>query len=171
MKIRPERPPDAAAIRAVLVEAFGGDEEATLVERLREGSGLYLSLVAEEDRELVGHILFTEVTIDKAPADGLAVGLAPMAVLPAQQRRGVGVTLVKAGLEACRARGASLIVVLGHPEYYPRFGFARADRMGLAYEDPVPPEAFMAMALKPEGERFSGTVRYRPEFQAVTGRG
>jgi putative acetyltransferase len=161
--IREESPADAAAVRDVNERAFGTPLEAGIVDALR-GSDGSISLVATSGDLVVGHILFTPVTID-AGAGVRVAGLAPMAVLPEHQRAGIGSRLVKAGLDACRRRGYAAVVVLGHPEYYPRFGFTRADGHGLSCEFPVPPEAFMVMGLQPEVlTRLSGTVRYRPEF-------
>ena len=165
MEVRPERAEDVEGIRRVVRAAFARDQEAALVDALRRGAGRFVSLVATDDGRVVGHILFTEVEIGNA-GGGLALGLAPMAVLPDVQRGGIGSKLVEAGLDACRAEGAELVVVLGHPEYYPRFGFVPADELGLSYPDPVPREVFMAQRLVPASSH-SGTVRYRAEFEDV----
>ncbi len=164
--MRPERPADVEEIREILVAAFEREDEADLVERLRDGTGPFLSLVAEQAGRLEGHILFTEVRIEPE-CPGLALGLAPMAVRPGAQRGGIGSTLIEAGLRACRAAGARLVVVLGHPDYYPRFGFRRANAFGLSYEMSVPLEAFMVQAFGPRAEVPGGTVRYRPEFGEI----
>ena len=133
MRIRPETPADADAIRAVNVAAFGSPVEASLIDALRGLADPYLSLVADDgDEVVVGHILFTPVHVPNVTA--LVVGLAPMAVLPARQRTGIGSALVRAGLDGCRALNAAAAIVLGHPEFYPRFGFVPADRFGLATE-------------------------------------
>ena len=161
--VREELLADAPAVREVNERAFGTPLEAGIVDALRGSEGS-ISLVATSGDLVVGHILFTPVTVDSS-ADVRVAGLAPMAVLPDYQRAGIGSRLVKAGLDACRRRGYAAVVVLGHPEYYPRFGFTRADAHGLSCEFPVPPEAFMVLGFDPEIlARLSGTVRYRPEF-------
>ncbi|MFQ5349320.1 MAG: GNAT family N-acetyltransferase [Thermoanaerobaculia bacterium] len=163
--IRPERSADAARIRAVNLSAFEGPEEADIVDRLRAAGVTQLSLVAEIGEELVGHILFSEVTVGEGEA-AKGMGLAPMAVLPAYQRCGVGSALVRRGVEILRAQRCPFVVVLGHPSYYPRFGFVPATRHGLRSEyDGVPDEAFMVLELAPGGlDGVTGVVRYRPEF-------
>jgi len=166
--IRREQPEDIAAIHEVHELAFGRPAEADLVDALRARSKVTLSLVAVEDDRIVGHILFSPVTIDPTDRRFLAVGLAPMAVLPQRQRRGIGSQLVNAGLLECRNAGYECVVVLGHPAYYPRFGFVPASRYGLRSEYEVPDEAFMVLAwhagvLKDRG----GVVRYQPEFDEV----
>jgi putative acetyltransferase len=162
--IRVEQPSDAVAVRAINQQAFGSPLEGRIVERLRDASGT-LSLVATSQGELIGHILFSPVTIE--PACELRVaGLGPMSVRPDRQRVGVGSRLVRAGLDACRDRGYSAVVVVGHPTYYPRFGFEPADAWGLTLCDfDVPREAFMVVAVEPAAQRrVSGAVRYRREF-------
>ncbi len=167
--VRRERLDDVAAIRAVNELAFGSAVEAGLVDALRARGQATLSLVAVEADRVVGHILFSPVTIDPAGESGgrkvAALGLGPMAVLPTRQRRGIGSLLVRTGLEACRAGGHGCVVVLGHPEYYPRFGFAPASRQGVRWEHPAPDEAFMLLELRAGalGGR-GGIVRYQPEF-------
>lgn len=161
--IRREQPEDAPSIRRVHEAAFESSTEASIVERLRAAGAVSLSLVAEQDAELVGHILFSPVTIEGVPVR--AVGLAPMAVGPAAQRRGVGSRLVRAALEELRDRGYEIVVVVGHPAYYPRFGFVRASELGLRWEHSCPDEAFMALELRPGAlAGRSGLVRYRPEL-------
>jgi putative acetyltransferase len=163
--IRWEQPGDMPAIREVHELAFGRSAEADLVDVLRANGKAVLSLVAVEDDRLVGHILFSPVTIDAGDRAFPAVGLAPMAVLPEWQRRGIGSQLVEAGLLECRNAGYECVVVLGHPTYYPRFGFVPASRYGLKSEYEVPDEAFMVLGwhggvLRDEG----GVVRYQPKF-------
>lgn len=164
--IRSERPGDAEGIRAVHLAAFEGAVEAGIVDRIRDGGGPRLSLVAEAGSELIGHILFSELTVGEERRAGTALG--PMAVLPAHQRRGVGSALVRRGLELLRAGGCPFVVVLGHPEYYPRFGFVPASRHGILSEYPgVPDEAFMVLESSPGGLRdVAGVARYRCEFAA-----
>lgn len=163
--IRPERPDDIPAIAALLQDAFAGNAEARLVDALREAGALSISLVAVQDEKLCGHIAFSPVTLDGI-ADG-GIGLAPLAVGPACQRRGIGAALIQAGLPACRKAGYRYCVVLGEPEYYRRFGFGAASRYGLAsiYDAG---EAFMAQALTPGGlGGRSGLVRYHSAFDAL----
>ena len=164
-EIRPETPDDADAVHAVTDAAFGRADEADLVDRLRTLPG-YLALVAVEAGEVVGHIAFTPVTVEP-PLQAAIVGLAPMAVRPDRQRSGVGSRLVEAGLAACRAAGAEAVVVLGHPDYYPRFGFEPASRWGLRDTYGALPEAFMAVELRPGAlDGDGGVVHYDPAFDA-----
>lgn len=167
VEIRSERPGDEEAIREVNREAFGGVVEADLTDRLREAGQIVLSLVAVRDHRVIGHILFSPVTMEPEAAASI-LGLAPMAVLPEMQNRGIGSLLVRAGLEECRRAGHDGVVVLGHPRYYPRFGFTPASRFGLRSEYDVPDDAFMALELRPGAFRNArGTVKYRPEFAAA----
>ncbi len=163
--VRRERPADVARIRAVNELAFGNEVEADLVDALRARGQATLSLVAVAAHRVVGHILFSPVTIASGSEAVAALGLGPMAVLPAHQRQGIGSSLVRTGLAACRAAGHGCVVVLGHPEYYPRFGFTPASRHGVAWEHRAPDEAFMLLELH-EGALGGrgGIVRYQPEF-------
>jgi putative acetyltransferase len=163
--IRRERPSDAAAVRAINLAAFEGPAEAGIVDRIRQAGGVQLSLVAAIGSELIGHILFSEVTVGEREA-ARGMGLAPMAVLPGHQNHGIGSALVRRGLESLRADGCPFVVVLGHPAYYPRFGFAPASEHGVSSEyDGVPDEAFMLLELATGGlAGVSGVARYRPEF-------
>jgi len=167
MTIRAEQPGDEDAVRRVNLDAFGGGPEAALVDRLRDGVERYRAFVAIDGGAVVGHILFTPVRIDGNELVGM--GLAPMAVAASHQRKGIGSQLVQHGLEQLRGAGCPFVVVLGHPDYYPRFGFERASRHGLKCQWPgVPDEAFMVSVLGaealPEG---GGTVRYCREFDEV----
>jgi putative acetyltransferase len=165
MQIRPERPEDIAAIRAVNERAFKRPAEADLVDRLREGGKVMLSLVAVDEGQIVGHILFSRVNIESTQQSIPAIGLAPMAVPPERQSQGIGSLLVKAGLDECRRNGHRIIVVLGHPGYYRRFGFVPASRFAIRSEYAVPDEVFMVMALQEGGlAGCAGTVKYQPEF-------
>lgn len=167
--IRKETASDLAPIHQVNVAAFETTAEANLVDALRVGSALTLSLVAEGDEGIIGHIAFSPVTVTRQ--DGSLVsglGLAPMAVVPSLQRAGVGATLVREGLRILTEAGHPFCVVLGHARYYPRFGFVPASRYGMRWERTVPDEAFMVLELTPGGLRgVSGVVRYRPEFEAL----
>jgi putative acetyltransferase len=166
--IRQEASGDAKAIRHVSEQAFGQTEEADLVEALRRRGAFTLSLVALLADQIVGHILFTPVRIESGDSSFEAIGLGPMAVLPAHQRKEIGSRLVRAGLEECGRAGHEIVVVVGHPEYYPRFGFLPAKRFGIRYEEEVPEEVFMLVELR-EGALAgrSGIVRYQPEFRSV----
>ena len=165
--VRREKPEDVDQVRRVNELAFGRPNEAALVDVLR-GSVDALSFVAVVGDQVVGHVLFTSVRIEGRERTTAAVGLGPMAVLPEHQRRGVGSALVRAGLDACRRLGHAVVVVLGHPEYYQRFGFFPASEKGIRYEHSVPSEAFMVLELRTGAvARSSGVVRYRPEFSAV----
>lgn len=166
-RVRPEVPADAGAVRRVNEAAFGRPGEADLVDALRRDAAGLVSLVAEEGGEVVGHVLFSPAAVEGA--DGLRVAaLAPMAVLPGRQGGGVGSRLVRAGLEACRAGGYAAVAVLGHPAYYPRFGFEAASRWGIRCEFPAPDEAFMALELVPGAlDGRSGVLRYAPAFHGT----
>jgi putative acetyltransferase len=164
LRIRDERAGDIAAIRRVIERAFGQPDEAILVEALRRGDALTVSMVAEAGGEIVGHVAFSPVTIRSRDTTSEGLGLAPLAVIPEQQRRGIG-----AGLDAGRARGHRVVVLVGKPAYYRRFGFAAASGFGLECAIPVPVEVFLAAELSPGAlAGCSGVVSYRPEFDAVS---
>jgi putative acetyltransferase len=162
--VRPERPGDADAIRAVHGAAFPSDAEARLVDRLRAAGRTRVSLVAEVDGVVVGHIVFSPVSVVGPAACGPGLGLAPVAVLPSHQGRGIGSALIREGLSACRQEGCAFVVVLGHPGYYPRFGFRPAAAAGLGNEYGAD-EAFMVLELQPGAlPAQGGLVKYGPEF-------
>ena len=166
--VRPERPEDAVAIRRTNELAFGRPNEARLVDMLRASARPCISLVAVAGEQVVGHILFTAVTIQSESPAWTAFGLAPMAVLPQYQRQGIGSRLVRFGLDACVRQGHAVVVILGHPTYYPRFGFVPAAPKGLGCEHPVPDEVFMVAELVPGAlAGKTGLVKYRPEFAEV----
>ena len=169
--VRSEIPEDFPEIRRVNELAFGTPAEADLVDKLRAGGRALLSLVAVESNRVVGHILLSPVTIGSGePVDGpfSPVGLGPMAVLPEHQRRGIGSSLIAAALGFCRKSGHECVVVLGHAEYYPRFGFVPASRFGLQCVYDVPDEVFMAIELRDGAlSGHKGIVRYQPEFDEV----
>jgi putative acetyltransferase len=161
--IRPERPGDAAAVRRLLEATFPTAAEADLVDRLRAGGKAAVALVAEDAGEIVGHIVFSPVTFEP-PVAVTAFGLAPMAVLPDHWKHGVGRRLVQNGLAECHARGACLVVVVGEPDYYRRFGFERASRHGLRNELGAD-DAFMVFLLEAGSHPPPDTlVKYAPEF-------
>ena len=181
MIIRPERKTDRAAIRRVNEAAFDQPAEADLVDALRSAGAVIGSLVAEVGAEVVGHILFSPAVLNShsqsggvahsdTPASELPrpiAALGPMAVLPERQGQGIGSQLVVAGLEVCRAAGYDLVIVLGHLEFYPRFGFRPAPPLGIRWEHGADSH-FMVMELQPGAlAGASGVVRYRPEFDGV----
>lgn len=167
MQIRAEKAEDRLAVRAINEAAFESFAEANLVDALREQAQPLVSLVAEQDGGIVGHIMFSPVELPGYPEIRL-MGLAPMAVLPAQQRQGIGSALVRAGLKECVKGGVGAVVVLGHPGYYPRFGFVPASRYGIGCEYDVPDEAFMVIELQAgQLAGVSGTVRYHRAFKDV----
>ena len=139
--------------------------EALLVDRLRENGRLLISLVAAVEDTIVGHIAFSPVTIKVAKTELIGAGLAPVAVLPKWQRRGVGAQLIRAGLSASEAAGTPFIVVLGEPDYYRRFGFKKASLWGVKNVYGVD-EPFMAMALRPDSIQ-PGLALYAPEFASL----
>jgi putative acetyltransferase len=164
--IRPEKPADLDAIRQVNRLAFGQDDEPRLVDALREGGYVRLSLVAERAGQVVGHILFSDLPIltECGTVPGLA--LAPMAVLPEDQNQGIGSALVRKGLNECRQQGHKIVVVLGHPHFYPRFGFS--SRMTANLASPFSGrDSFMALELVPGAlDGVAGRVQYPPPFGA-----
>lgn len=165
--VRAEARSDRAAIHALNCTAFPTPAEADLVDVLRNATEPLISLVAEDGEQIVGHILFTPVTLD-GDAVPRIMGLAPMAVVPARQRQKIGSALVCEGLERCRMLGFDAAVVLGHPDYYPRFGFHQSIDFGISSEYNVPAEVFMAMELQPLAlANCEGQVRYHPAFASV----
>jgi len=152
-----------AAIRAVNAAAFGRSDEADLVDKLRAGGHAPISLVALFEGSIAGQIMFSRMWIGASPSLISAVALAPVAVLPEHQRKGIGSLLIRHGLELLRDRGEALVIVVGHPEYYPRFGFSPDKAKAL--ESPFPPEAFMAMELSAGAlDGVRGSVVYPPVF-------
>ena len=143
--MRPATAADHAAIRRVEIAAFGREDEARMVEAARAEGAVLAELVDERNGEIVGHILFSRMTV--TPARFFA-GLAPVAVSPKAQGRGIGAALCRAGIEAVRTLGAAAVVVLGHPDYYPRFGFSAEAARRLASPYAGSP-AFMALELTP----------------------
>jgi putative acetyltransferase len=161
--IRREDPRDIPAIRSINEDAFGRPDEAGLIERLRAEGVVLGSLIAEMQNRAVGHILFSRMWIDTTAGAVPAVALAPMAVLAEYQRQGIGQQLVHHGLDLLRGQREQIVIVLGHPDYYPRFGFSVERARCL--ESPFPPEAFMAMELIPGAlAGIQGKVRYPNAF-------
>ncbi len=167
--IRDERPADIPAVRAVYERAFGRTHEAMLVEKLLVSCSTAISLVAEDGGRIVGHILFSPATIDSWCGTVEGMGLAPVAVLPEYQMQGVGSRLVNQGLSILRAKSCPFVVVLGHPDYYPRFGFEPASWHGLKSQwDDVPDDAFLVVIMDRKAmEGVSGMVKYRDEFSGI----
>lgn len=160
---------DHDPVRRLLTAAFGRSDEARLVDKLRESESFepYLCLVAEHSSVIVGHILFSHIALAADP-DIEVLALAPVAVYPAFQGRGIGSALIHEGLKRADERGEPLVVVLGHPGYYPRFGFVPASTMGILPPWPdVPDEAFMAKPLSAYRDDMRGMVTYPPEFDGL----
>jgi len=166
LTIRFETNEDVESIRYINEQAFGQEDESKLIEKIRNRGVLAISLVAIQNDEIVGHIAFSPVVIESECPSLEAIALAPMAVLPKYQRKGIGSQMVRAGIEECRRLGHEVIVVLGHPDYYPRFGFVPARPRGIDCEFEVPEEAWMILELQ-EGALAGrqGTVRFQPEFK------
>lgn len=164
--IRIETPADIPAVRAVNEAAFPTAAEAALVDALRENGKFVLSLVADLDGEVVGHILFTDIVMEPGGTDARMLGLGPMAVRPEVQGRGIGSALVRRGLEDCCELGYRGVVVLGHPGFYSRLGFVPAGRHGIASTYDAADEAFMALPLG-DAPLPRGRASYQPEFAAV----
>lgn len=167
MLIRTEEPKDWPAVRALNAAAFETPAEADLVDALRQQANPIISLVAEQEQAVIGHILFSPVSLTGYP-DLRIMGLAPMAVVQEHRRNGVGSALVQAGLVRCKELGFGAAVVLGHPDYYPRFGFTAAIEFGIRCEYEAPPEAFMAVELHAGYlHGWSGTIRYHAAFSGL----
>lgn len=167
MLIRPEVERDRAVVHALNVAAFDGPAEAALVDLLRDQAQPLISLIAEENGAVVGHIMFSPVTLSGHPALRI-MSLAPMAVAPSHQQRGIGSALVRAGLEQCRQLGVDAVFVLGHPAYYPRFGFSPAVAGGIRSDYDVPDDTFMVLELDIGSlSGRSGTVTYHEAFSNV----
>jgi len=168
--ISPETEGDEPDITVVNDRAFGQKDEGRLVQKLRRTEAFLpdLSLVAEIEGRIVGHILFYPVVISTPDGDHPTLSLAPMSVLPEYQNKGIGSALVREGLRIAKDLNFTSVIVIGHPHYYPRFGFRKAGRRGLRSPFDVPEEAFMAMelverALKDKG----GIVQYPKEFEEL----
>jgi putative acetyltransferase len=168
LEIRDEAVSDAVPVHAVVRDAFGRDAEARLVDALRERADPRVSLVAVSEGAVVGHIFASPVSVGGAPGVGMAIG--PVAVTPSLQRRAVGGALVRAALERSRSLGRELVFLLGHPEYYPRFGFERAGSHGFTYHGQDYGPAFMVCELVDgAAARHAGDVAFHPAFAQVEG--
>lgn len=161
--VREERPEERSSIRAIIEAAFGRPDEARLVEQLRIEGVTLASLVAVIDSELVGYILFSRMWIQTGHSLVSAVALAPLAVLPRHQRSGVGGEMIRCGLSLLREKGEGIVLVLGHPSYYPRFGFSCDKARDL--QSPFRKDAFMALELRSGAlDNVSGRVKYPAAF-------
>jgi putative acetyltransferase len=155
---------ERSAIHIINKTAFGSQHEADLVDELRTEGVVLVSLVAEIHERIVGHILFSRMSIETTGGPVPAAALAPMAVLPEHQRRGIGGQLIRHGLNLLRERDEQIVIVVGHPNYYPRFGFSSQKTLSL--KGPFPKDAFMAMELSPGAlEGVRGAVRYPAAFR------
>jgi putative acetyltransferase len=162
-----EQAEDLEAVRQVNQLAFETSAEAQLVDQLRSREKLIVSLVAKIGDQIVGHIAFSPVHITSTPALR-GIGLGPMAVIPIMQRHGIGTALIHAGLNRCRELDYDFAVVLGHPTYYPRFGFIPANRFSVTCIWQVPEDAFMALELREHSlVGSSGLATYEPEFNEL----
>jgi putative acetyltransferase len=167
VEIRAELPGDRDAVHDVQARAFGRRQEADLVDALRGRVEPSISLVAVDADTVVGHVFFSPVRIEDDGSESRAIALAPLAVVPEHQKLGIGSRLVAAGLAACRELAEDVVFVLGHPAYYPRFGFEPAGERGLHYRDLPSDPAFMLIELAPNALRGrAGRVRYDEAFQS-----
>lgn len=170
IRVRREQPADQEALRTIIRRAFENESEVKLVDALRKTTPpeAFISIVVTDEHDLpIGHALFTPITIEAAnpPQTTPAMALAPVAVLPEHQKLGAGTAAINAGLLACRAAGHALVVVVGHPQYYPRFGFQPARACNLEAPFPVGDEAFMVLALAPNAlDGVRGLVTYPAPF-------
>lgn len=168
MIIRVEEPSDIDKIWQLNSDTFETNIEANLINALRISGCEFLSLVAETDGNIVGHILFTPVELTNDKHDLKIAGLAPMAVSTQYQKKGVGSKLVDAGLEYCKSKGYDAVVVLGHPTYYPKFGFVPSVKYDIKSEYDVPDNVFMILELMPKVLKgHNGIIKYHDEFNSV----
>ena len=166
IEIRDERPDDIATVREVNRRAFGQEQESNIVDALRTNGGVLLSLVAIMDDRAIGNIIYSPVSVGDM-VKGAALG--PMAVLPEHQRQGIGSKLVEAGNRKMKDAGYPFIIVVGHAEYYPRFGFRPANEYGIRCEWDVPDEVFMLLVLnEAKMQGTSGLAKYRHEFSTIS---
>jgi putative acetyltransferase len=165
IQIRPEITGDIETIKKINTTAFETEAEAGLVDALRDSGIPLISLVAEVDQKIVGHILFSPIALSGKSAAVKIAGLAPMAVMPDHQKQGIGSALVKKGLKQCKSEGYQAAAVLGYPEYYPRFGFVPCSRFGIKSEYDVPDEVFMVKELVTGIlAGYKGVVKYHSLF-------
>ncbi len=168
MNIREEQPSDIEKIWKVNSEAFETEEEANLINVLRNSGCTYISLVAESETNIIGHILFTPVELSGNDNHLKIMGLAPMAVFSQYQNKGIGSQLVEAGLELCKLQGYDAVVVLGHPNYYPKFGFVPSAKYNIKSEYDVPDDVFMVLELAPGClKTHAGIIKYHQAFNSI----
>ncbi|MHC4666547.1 MAG: GNAT family N-acetyltransferase [Planctomycetota bacterium] len=166
--LRREEIADETAVRVLNEQAFGQPNEANLVDALRERGAAVLSMVAIDNEQVVAHVLFTEAIVTEANPQFRALCLGPMAVSPTCQRRGIGSRLLQSALDKCRELNYDAVVVIGHPEFYPRFGFVPARLKGIRCEFDVPDEAFTVLELREDAlAGRTGLIKYQPEFRDV----
>jgi putative acetyltransferase len=164
--IRPPQQTDRSAIRSVLSSAFRRDAEAILVEKLTQAGAIKTELVAEENGAVIGYCAFSEVTADPM-MDGILLGLAPLAVLNERQGNGAGKALTMRGLEICRQQNAALIVVLGEPDYYSRFGFQPASDHNIKWAAMDAGAAFQLIDFGGITSNVYHAINYHPAFSEV----
>ena len=165
MVIKNEDPEDIQKIHELNGIAFGRETEAALVDKLRSSKALTLSLVAMEEGSIVGHSAFSPITINAEDQTISAIGLGPIAVSPERQRSGIGSRLVEAGLGEIKRLGHKIVIVLGNPEFYSRFGFLPARKFGIRWQFDVPDDVFMVKELCEHAlQGVKGIVKYQPEF-------
>jgi len=169
IRIRKEKQKDHDEVRIVNEQAFGQPDEGRIVDKLRESCKETVSLIAVSNNEIIGHIFFSPVTIETPAGCIKGMGLAPMAVLPELQNQGVGSMLVNEGVRILKKMSCPFVIVLGHENYYPRFGFERASNYGLKCQwEGVPDDAFMVLILDESVMKgVSGIAKYRDEFDAA----
>jgi len=166
--IRPETDSDIESVRKINKKAFGRPDESGLIDKLRHSCTNLLSLIAELDKNVVAHILFSPVVIDSTKGVIHGFGLGPMATLPEYQHQGIGGSLINTGLAMLTKKDCPFVVVLGHPTYYPRFGFEPASNFGIGCEWDVPDEVFMIQVFnKILLDNIKGTALYRDEFNEL----
>jgi putative acetyltransferase len=163
--IRREQPQDISEIRQVNIQAFGREQEALVVDKLRKNCNSILSLVAFTDDKVVGHIMFSPAVIEGKHGKLVGTGLAPLAVLPEYQRKSIGTQLMQTAIARIKEGGCPYIIVIGHPEYYARFDFEQASRFGIRSEWEVPDEPFMILMLDRKAmDGITGVAKYRQEW-------
>jgi putative acetyltransferase len=166
VEIREERPGDIAAVRDVNKRAFGQDQEGNIVDALRSNGAVWLSLVATLNGRVVGHIMYSPLSVG---GDVTGAALGPMAVLPEYQRQGIGSKLIESGNRRLKDAGCPFVIVLGHANYYPRFGFRPASTHGIKCEWEVAGDVFMLLVLDQQKlQGVSGLAKYRHEFSSVS---